>query len=89
VVPSSQAESCLFGLDGSDDVEAVVTTALSAQPWQCVVIGGGVRNVEDQPQLLERVVNLVRVHAASAAIAFNSTPAETFDAATRWVEIPS
>ena len=83
-----EAESCLFGLDGSEDVEAVVTAALSAQPWECVVIGGGVRNAEDQLHLFERVVNLVRRHAASAAIAFNATPAETFDAAARWVEIP-
>lgn len=82
------AESCLFGLDGSDDVETVVSAALSAHSWQCVVIGGGLRNGEGQLQLFERVVNLVRRHAASAAIAFNATPAETFDAAARWVEIP-
>jgi hypothetical protein len=76
---------CLFGLDGSDDVEAVVTTALSAQAWDCVVVGGGLR---DQPDLLERVVNLVRRHAADAAIAFSTTPEETFDAAARCVQIP-
>ena len=79
------AEFCLFGLDGSDDVEEVVTAALRAQPWECVVIGGGVRN---QPELFERVVNLVRRHAPAAAIAFNTAPADTFDAAARWVEIP-
>jgi hypothetical protein len=79
------AEFCLFGLDGSDDVEEVATAALCAQPWECVVIGGGVRN---QPELFERVVNLVRRHAPAAAIAFNTTPANTFDAAARWVEIP-
>ncbi|MET8255105.1 hypothetical protein [Micromonospora sp. NPDC005197] len=79
------AQFCLFGLDGSDDVEAVVTTALCAQPWECVVIGGGVRN---QPELFELVVNLVRRHAPEAAIAFNATPTDTFDAAARWVEVP-
>ncbi len=77
------AEFCLFGLDGSDDVAAVVTAALRAQPWECVVIGGGVRNELD---LFERVVNLVRRHAPDAAIAFNATPAGTFEAAARWVE---
>jgi hypothetical protein len=77
------AEFCLFGLDGSDDIEAVVTAALSAQPWQCVVVGGGVRN---QLDLFERVVNLVRRHAPDAAIAFNTTPADTFEAAARWVK---
>lgn len=79
------AEFLLFGLDGSDDIEAVVIAALRAQPWECVVIGGGVRN---ELELFERVVNLVRRHAPDAAIAFNTTPADTFEAAARWVEIP-
>jgi hypothetical protein len=77
------AEFCLFGLDGSDDVEAVVSAALSAQPWECVVVGGGVRN---SLELFERVINLVHRHAPDAAIAFNASPEETFDAAARWVE---
>jgi hypothetical protein len=78
------AEFCLVGLDGSDDVEAVITAALSAQPWECVVVGGGIRGDLD---LLERVINLVRRHAARAAIAFNASPAETFEAARRWVDL--
>lgn len=82
------AESCLFGLDGSDDVEAVIAAALCARPWECVVIGGGVRKPDDQLELFERVVNLVRRHAPDAAIAFNATPTDTFDAAARWVDIP-
>lgn len=76
---------CLVGLDGSDDVEVVVTAALRAQPWECVVIGGGMRN---QLELFERVINLVHRHAPDAAIAFNSTPADTYDAAARWVDAP-
>jgi hypothetical protein len=75
---------CLVGLDGSDDVEAVVTAAICAQPWECVVIGGGVRI---DLELFERVINLVRRHAPPAAIAFNSTPADTFEAAARWIEV--
>jgi hypothetical protein len=77
-------ETCLVGLDGSDDVAAVIAAALRTRPWKCVVIGGGVRN-EDQLALFEQVLNLVRRHAPEAAIAFNSTPADTFDAAARWV----
>ena len=78
-------ETCLFGLDGSDDVAAVVAGALQARPWECVVIGGGVRH---QLELFEQVLNLVRQYAPDAAIAFNSTPADTFDAAARWVDVP-
>ena len=76
------AQCCLFGLDGSDDVEAVVTEALDHGPWTVVVIGGGVRN---QLELFERILNLVRRHAPAAAIAFNSTPDDTYGAAARWL----
>jgi hypothetical protein len=44
--------------------------------------------VRHQPELFERVINLVRRHAADAAIAFNATSEDTFDAASRWVEMP-
>lgn len=81
-------ETCLFGLDGSDDVGAVVSAALAARPWECVVVGGGVRTPEDQLELLEQVLNLIRRHAPEAAIAFNSTPSDTFDAAARWIDLP-
>ncbi|MGH8791295.1 MAG: hypothetical protein ACRDXX_01435 [Stackebrandtia sp.] len=82
-------QTCLFGLDGSDDVTAVVEAALRARPWECVVVGGGVRTSEDQLELFEQVLNLVRRHAPDAAIAFNGTPANTFDAAARWIDIPA
>jgi hypothetical protein len=35
---------CLLGLDGHDDLPAVITAALRAHPWECVVIGGGLRD---------------------------------------------
>jgi len=80
-------ETCLVGLDGSDDVPAVITAALRSRPWECVVIGGGVRN-DDEVELFEQVVNLVRRHAPDAAIAFNTTAEGTYEAAARWVEVP-
>lgn len=78
-------ETCLIGLDGSDDVEEVVGDALRAHSWECVTIGGGLRHSDDQVELLELVVNLVRLHAPDAALAFNSTPAGTYAAAARWI----
>jgi hypothetical protein len=79
------AAHCLVGLDGSDDVEAVITAALGAQPWECVVVGGGVRS---EPALFERVVNLVHRHVRDAAIAFSDSPEGPYDAAARWVRTP-
>jgi hypothetical protein len=78
-------ETCLIGLDGSDDVEAVVGNALRARPWECVTVGGGLRHSDDQLELLEQVINLIRRLAPDAAIAFNSTPATTYEAAARWI----
>jgi hypothetical protein len=50
-------ETCLFGLDGSDDILAVVAAALGANAWECVVVGGGVRTGDDQVELFEQVIN--------------------------------
>lgn len=79
------AESCLFGLDGSDDIEAVVTAALRAHPWECVTVGGGLRHSDDLVELLELVINLIRRYAPNAAIAFNDDPSTTYEAAARWI----
>jgi hypothetical protein len=34
---------------------------------------------------VEQIVNLVRRHAPDAAIAFNSNPATTYEAAAHWI----
>ncbi len=80
-------EVCLLGLDGSDNIAEVVSRSLRAGAWNCVVIGGGLRSADDQVELLELVVNLIRKQAPTAAIAFNSTPNDTFDAAARWLDL--
>lgn len=79
-------ETCLIGLDGRDDVDVVLGNVLRAHPWECVTVGGGLRHSDDQVELLEQVINLVRRHAPDAAIAFNSTPAGTYAAAARWID---
>jgi len=81
-------ESCLFGLDGSDDIEAVVTEAIDRRKWEVVVVGGGIRKREDLLELFERIVNLVHGHAPGARMAFNATPDDTYEAAARWLDRP-
>jgi hypothetical protein len=80
------AQSCLFGLDGRDNPEALILTALRAQTWKCVIVGVGLRKAEDELELFERIINLVRKHAPGAAIAFNATVPEFYEAASRWIE---
>lgn len=50
-----------------------------------MVIGGGIRKPEPLLEFFEKVVNLVRLHVPSAAIAFNSSPVDSADAALRWL----
>jgi glyoxylase-like metal-dependent hydrolase (beta-lactamase superfamily II) len=75
-------------IDGRDNPEELVTTALRAQTWTCVIVGVGLRKAEDELVLFERIVNLVREHAPGAAIAFNATVPEFYEAAARWIDVP-
>lgn len=74
---------CLVAPDES--AEAVIVEALTREDYACVVVGGGIRKHEPLLVLFENVVNLVRQHAPGAAIAFNSGPGDTADAALRWL----
>jgi hypothetical protein len=82
------AQSCLFGLDDPDNPERLITTSLRAQPWKCVIVGVGLRKAENELELFERIINLVRQHAPSAAIAFNATVPDFYEAAARWIDVP-
>ena len=55
---------------------------LSAR-YDCVVIGAGLRLPPKSLALFEFVVNIVHKAALSAAIAFNTRPEDTADAAAR------
>ncbi|MEU9074088.1 hypothetical protein [Kitasatospora sp. NPDC048538] len=77
------ASMVLIALDES--AESTMVTALSERAWDVVVIGGGIRKPEPLLPLFEQVVNLVRRHAPKAAIAFNTSGGDSFEAAKRWL----
>ena len=62
-------------------VERLVTS----KSYDCVVIGAGVRLPPRSLVLLEVVINAIRKAAPAAAIAFNTRPDDSADAAARWV----
>ncbi|MFI2712249.1 hypothetical protein ACH495_19200 [Micromonospora sp. NPDC018662] len=76
-----EADLCLVAPDA--DTEETIAAALTRRAYACVVVGGGIRKHEPLLDLFEEVVNLVHRHAPGAAIAFNSTPEDTLDAALR------
>ena len=62
-----------------------VERLLTSKSYDCVVIGAGVRLPPRNLALLEVVINAIRKTAPGAAIAFNTRPDDSADAAARWV----
>ena len=57
--------------------------ALKGAAYDCVVIGGGLRLPPKSLPLFEMVVNAIHKAAPNAAIAFNTRPEDTAEAAAR------
>ena len=66
-----------------------VERQLASKSYDCVVIGAGVRLPPRDLALFEVVINAVHRAAPGAAIAFNTRPDDSADAAARWVSAAS
>jgi hypothetical protein len=76
------AELCMTDLGST--AEAVVTARLAARPFDCVVIGAGIRTIPAYFLLFEKLVNVVHRKAPGAVLCFNTKPGDTADAVQRW-----
>jgi hypothetical protein len=74
-------ETCMITPDAAGG--AMLDVALRGASYDCVVIGGGLRLPPKSLGLFEMVVNLVHKAAPNAAIAFNTRPEDTAEAAAR------
>jgi hypothetical protein len=78
------ADLCLVRPDAS--ATADLQRQLASVDYDCVVIGGGLRIPPKSLLLFEQLVNAVHRAAPRAAIAFNTSPPDTADAAARWID---
>ena len=76
-----QGDTCMITPDAAGS--AMLEAALKRATYDCVVIGGGLRIPPKSLALFESVVNIVHKAAPTAAIAFNTRPEDTADAAAR------
>ena len=74
---------CMIAPD--DSGIATLTAQLAQSTYDCVVIGGGLRLPPKGLLFFERVVNAIHQGAPKAAIAFNTRPQDTAEAAARWI----
>ncbi len=79
-----QGDTCMITPDEAGI--AMLASALKATAYDCVVIGGGLRLPPKSLRLFEDVVNIVHKSAPGAAIAFNTRPEDTANAAARQVK---
>ena len=64
-----------------------VERQLASRSYDCVVIGAGVRLPPRRLAIFEAVLNAVHKAAPRAAIAFNTRPDDSADAAARWLPV--
>jgi hypothetical protein len=67
---------------------ATLEKQLASSTYDCVVIGGGMRLPPKGLVLFESVVNAIHKGAPGSAIAFNTRPEDTAEAASRWLKPP-
>jgi hypothetical protein len=79
-----KGDTCMITPDAAGN--SMLEEALKAGPYDCVVIGGGLRIPPKSLALFETVVNIIHKAAPKAAIAFNTRPEDTADAAARQVK---
>jgi hypothetical protein len=76
-----------LGLVPRDDTAGPTLERLFAlKTYDCVVIGAGVRLPPRGLALFETILNVVHKGAPGAAIAFNTSPQDSADAAGRWLK---
>ncbi len=78
-----EADLCLT--DFGETAESVVREQLANRPYDCVVIGAGVRTLPRHFLLFEKLINVVHAAAPQAKICFNTRPDDTAEAVRRWV----
>ena len=68
-----------------DTVEAQVAEALDGMSYDVIVIGAGLRTLPPMAAQFEKLNNILRERAPASRLAFNSQPADSDEAAKRWL----
>jgi hypothetical protein len=78
-------ETDLCATDFGATAGQVLEEKLRAKPYDCVMIGAGVRVAPGCFLLFEKLINVVHANAPQAKICFNTRPGDTIEAVQRWI----
>jgi hypothetical protein len=80
-----EVQSCLVDLGKT--AENVVSDILSRERFDCIMIGAGVRVLQQNIILFEKIINTIHQKSPpSSKICFNTNPSDTVEAVVRWVK---
>lgn len=75
-----------FGfIQSVDTASDTVKELLLKQNYDCILIGAGVRSVDEYILLFETLINTVHQYASGAKICFNTGPFDSVAAVQRWI----
>lgn len=69
----------------AQSVDAQVSVALAERDYDVIVIGAGLRTLPAMAAQFERLINVLHERAPGSKFAFNSQPADSDQAALRWL----
>jgi len=78
-------EAELLYINDAETAYDTVSDALSKTAYDCVLIGAGVRTIDEHFFVFETLVNAVHQSAPTARICFNTNPGDTAEAVQRWI----
>ena len=71
--------------DLGETAAETIAARLKAKPFDCVMIGAGIRTPLENLTMFERVINAVHDSAPRTKICFNADPSDIAGAIQRWV----
>lgn len=78
-------EARLLLTKNESTVEAQTRDALSQSQYDVIVIGAGLRTLPPMAGQFEKLMNVLHEQAPQAKLAFNTSPADSAEAARRWL----
>ena len=81
-----QGDTCMITPDAAGRV--TLENTLKGAAYDCVVVGAGLRLPPKGLALFETVVNIIHKAAPGAALAFNTSPEDSAEAAARQLNAP-
>ena len=71
--------------DFGETAVEVVQSLLKQKRFDCILIAAGIRTIQGNFMLFEKLINVVHEHAPQAKLCFNTKPSDTAEAVQRWL----